>query len=197
MRPETRSVCGEVEVVGAGVLANCTTPPFILAGSLDALLAQTPTSAKPFIFFFPGRTGTGRVNARWRFSTAWSQMPTGIGVRLGLVLGSTLLSPLTTPAACTRGWVAQGDSAEGLEWNWEGGAKLLAVWWCCHPGRLATAGCGRGAGSPEDSTVETNQLRKPADLELLEKKKKRGGSRFPRRATTLNRISWAVTLDWH
>lgn len=49
-------------------------------------------------------------------STAWSQNADGdLAVSLGLVLGSTLLSPLTTPVALRAvGWMAQGGYASAL-----------------------------------------------------------------------------------
>jgi BASS family bile acid:Na+ symporter len=49
-------------------------------------------------------------------STAWSQNANGdLALSLGLVLGSTLLSPLTTPVALHAvGWVTTGDYSEDL-----------------------------------------------------------------------------------
>src|SRR5262249_2458120 len=49
-------------------------------------------------------------------STAWSQNANGnVAVSLGLVLLSTLASPLTTPVALRSvGWLATGEYAEGL-----------------------------------------------------------------------------------
>ena len=57
-------------------------------------------------------------------STAWSQNADGdLALSLGLVLGSTLLSPLTTPLALRAvGWMAQGDYAEALFGLASGGA---------------------------------------------------------------------------
>ncbi len=58
-------------------------------------------------------------------SAAWSQNADGdLALSLGLVLGSTLLSPLTTPAALhSVGWLAQGDYAEDLHELAAGGAN--------------------------------------------------------------------------
>jgi len=57
-------------------------------------------------------------------STAWSQNANGdLALSLGLVLLSTLLSPLTTPAALhSAGWLASGDYAEDLHELANGGA---------------------------------------------------------------------------
>jgi BASS family bile acid:Na+ symporter len=63
-------------------------------------------------------------------STAWSQNVDGdMALSLGLVLGSTLLSPLTTPLALHAvGFVARGDYAEDLHDLAAGGAgAFLAV----------------------------------------------------------------------
>lgn len=57
-------------------------------------------------------------------STAWSQNADGdLALSLGLVLGSTLLSPVTTPAVLhSVGWMADGDYAEDLHELAAGGA---------------------------------------------------------------------------
>jgi BASS family bile acid:Na+ symporter len=63
-------------------------------------------------------------------STAWAQNADGdLALSLGLVLGSTLLSPLTTPLALHAvGWMARGDYAESLHALATGGAgAFLAV----------------------------------------------------------------------
>jgi bile acid:Na+ symporter, BASS family len=63
-------------------------------------------------------------------STAWSQNANGdLALSLGLVLGSTLLSPLTTPLALhTAGLMATGDYAEDLHELATGGTgAFLAV----------------------------------------------------------------------
>jgi BASS family bile acid:Na+ symporter len=63
-------------------------------------------------------------------STAWSQNADGdLALSLGLVLGSTLLSPLTTPLALHAvGFMARGDYAEDLHDLAAGGAgAFLAV----------------------------------------------------------------------
>ncbi len=63
-------------------------------------------------------------------STAWSQNANGnLALSLGLVLGSTLLSPLTTPAALHAvGFLTSGDYAEDLhELASSGAGAFLAV----------------------------------------------------------------------
>jgi BASS family bile acid:Na+ symporter len=57
-------------------------------------------------------------------STAWSQNANGdLALSLGLVLLSTLLSPVTTPVALhSVGWMAEGDYAEDLHELAAGGA---------------------------------------------------------------------------
>ncbi|MDR3638185.1 MAG: bile acid:sodium symporter [Isosphaeraceae bacterium] len=62
-------------------------------------------------------------------STAWSQNADGdLALSLGLVLGSTLISPLTTPLALRAvGWMAQGDYAEALFGLASGGAGAFLL----------------------------------------------------------------------
>jgi BASS family bile acid:Na+ symporter len=63
-------------------------------------------------------------------STAWSQNTDGdLALSLGLVLGSTLLSPLMTPLALHAvGFLASGNYAEELhELAWSGTGAFLAV----------------------------------------------------------------------
>lgn len=57
-------------------------------------------------------------------STAWAQNADGnLALSLGLVLGSTLLSPATTPAVLHAvGWMAEGDYAANLHQLAAGGA---------------------------------------------------------------------------
>ena len=62
-------------------------------------------------------------------STAWSQNADGdLALSLGLVLGSTLISPLTTPLALRAvGWMARGDYAEALFGLASGGAGAFLL----------------------------------------------------------------------
>ena len=62
-------------------------------------------------------------------STAWSQNTDGdMALSIGLVLGSTLLSPLTTPAILhSVGWVAEGDFSTRLHELAAGGTSRFLL----------------------------------------------------------------------
>jgi BASS family bile acid:Na+ symporter len=80
-------------------------------------------------------------------SAAWAQAVDGdLSLSLGLVLGSTLLSPLTTPVALhAAGWMTQGDYAEALHGVAGSGAGGLLMAGVVLPS-LAGLGLGRRLG---------------------------------------------------
>jgi bile acid:Na+ symporter, BASS family len=75
-------------------------------------------------------------------STAWAQNAEGdLALSLGLVLGSTLLSPLTTPLALHAiGFMARGDYAEDLHGLASGGAGAFLAVGVVLPSLLGIAG---------------------------------------------------------
>ena len=102
--------CG---VLLAGLAANVAVPlAFILAVSLTLGLWHNPTEVQSIL------VGLALVAAMpiAGSSTAWSQNADGdLALSLGLVVGSTVLSPLTTPAVLRGvGWVATGEFADAL-----------------------------------------------------------------------------------
>ncbi len=62
-------------------------------------------------------------------STAWSQNSNGhLALSLGLVVGSTLLSPITTPAVLhTVGWLTKGAFADSLRHLAASGTRSFLV----------------------------------------------------------------------
>jgi bile acid:Na+ symporter, BASS family len=88
-------------------------------------------------------------------STAWSQNTDGdMALSLGLVLLTTLLSPLTTPAALHAvGWLVAGDYAEDLHELAAGGADVfLAV--CVVLPSFAGLAARRAVGEANAATAQ-------------------------------------------
>ena len=113
---EPRRLRGLVRAYGvllAGLTANVVVPlTFILGVSLTLGLWHNPAEVQSIL------VGLALVAAMpiAGSSTAWSQNADGdLALSLGLVLGSTVLSPLTTPAVLQGvGWVATGEFAAAL-----------------------------------------------------------------------------------
>lgn len=85
-------------------------------------------------------------------STAWAQNTDGsMALSLGLVLGSTFLSPLTTPLALhTVGFMATGDYAEDLHELASAGSKAFLVVGVLIPSVLGIAARGLIGGTRID-----------------------------------------------
>lgn len=100
-------------VLAAGLAANVLVPLLFIAGvSLTLSLWHNPTEVQ---YILVGLALIASMPVAGS-STAWAQNADGdLALSLGLVLGSTLLSPLTTPAVLHAvGWVAEGTFAECL-----------------------------------------------------------------------------------
>jgi BASS family bile acid:Na+ symporter len=114
-------------LLAAGLLTNLLLPlTFILGVSLAMRVWHDPDEVQNLL------VGLALVAAMpvAGSSTAWSQNADGdLALSLGLVLGSTLLSPLTTPAALHAvGWMARGVYASDLhELAGAGADGFLAV----------------------------------------------------------------------
>jgi bile acid:Na+ symporter, BASS family len=102
-----------VRLLVAGLLANTLIPLLFIFGVCFVLLRWHNSDEVQNILVGLALVASMPVAGS---STAWSQNADGdLTLSLGLVLGSTLLSPLTTPAALHAvGWLAQGDYSEDL-----------------------------------------------------------------------------------
>jgi len=108
-----RKLFSSLGVLLAGLTTNLVVPlVFILGLSLTLTFWHNPTEVQ-YILVGVGLIASMPIAGS---STAWSQNANGdVALSLGLVLGSTFLSPLTTPAVLhTVGWVAEGTFAECL-----------------------------------------------------------------------------------
>lgn len=113
-------------VLVAGLVANLTVPLlFIGAVSVTLSLWHNPTEVQ---YILVGLALIASMPVAGS-STAWSQNADGdLALSLGLVVGSTLLSPLTTPAVLHAvGWVAQGAFSDGLHRLAAGGTSAFLV----------------------------------------------------------------------
>jgi BASS family bile acid:Na+ symporter len=114
-------------LLGAGLLANLLIPlAFILGVSHTMRFWHNPDEVQNLLVGLALVASMPVAGS----STAWTQNSDGdLSLSLGLVLGSTLLSPLTTPAALHAvGWLAEGDYAEDLHELASGSANaFLAV----------------------------------------------------------------------
>lgn len=113
-------------VLAAGLTANLIVPLLFIAGlSVTLKLWHNPTEVQ---FILVGLALIASMPIAGS-STAWSQNANGdLALSLGLVVGSTVLSPLTTPAALHAvGWVAEGTYAECLHRLAAGGTSSFLV----------------------------------------------------------------------
>lgn len=114
-------------VLAAGLLANIAVPlGFIFLVSVSLTLWHNPAEVQAILVGLALIASMPVAGS----STAWSQNADGdLALSLGLVVGSTVLSPLTTPAVLHAvGWVATGTYADCLSRLAGGGTSLfLAV----------------------------------------------------------------------
>ena len=133
-------------MLGVGLAANLLIPlAFILAVSVGLSLWHNSTEVQSILVGLALIASMPVAGS----STAWSQNTDGdMALSVGLVLGSTLLSPVTTPAVLHAvGWVADGDFAVRLHELAAGGTGrfLLA---CVLLPSLAGIAVRRLIGSP-------------------------------------------------
>jgi bile acid:Na+ symporter, BASS family len=108
-----RELLGKSGLLVAGLFANVAVPlAFILAVSATLAFWHNPTEVQ---YILVGLALIASMPVAGS-STAWSQNANGdLALSLGLVVGSTILSPLTTPAVLHAvGWVAEGTFADCL-----------------------------------------------------------------------------------
>lgn len=113
-------------VLAAGLLANLLVPLLFIAGvSLTLALWHNPTEVQ---YILVGLALVASMPVAGS-STAWAQNADGdLALSLGLVIGSTVLSPLTTPAVLhAAGWVADGEFADRLHRLAGGGTSAFLV----------------------------------------------------------------------
>jgi BASS family bile acid:Na+ symporter len=128
---ETRhlgNLLGKSGVLAVGLLANLAIPLLFIVGVSAALLFWDEPEEVQRILVGLALIAAMPVAGS---STAWSQNTNGdVALSLGLVVGSTLLSPITTPAILhTVGWLTEGTFAESLHQLAAGGTRsfLIAV----------------------------------------------------------------------
>jgi len=139
-----RELLGKSGLLVTGLLANIAVPlAFILAVSATLTLWHNPTEVQ---YILVGLALIASMPVAGS-STAWSQNANGdLALSLGLVVGSTVLSPLTTPAILHAvGWVAEGTFADCLHRLAAGGSSSFLVAFVMIPsvlGILARCLCG-------------------------------------------------------
>ncbi len=134
-------------VLAAGLVANVAVPVlFILGVSATMAAWHNPAEVQAIL------VGLALVAAMpiAGSSTAWSQNADGdLALSLGLVVGSTVLSPLTTPAVLHAvGWVAEGAFADGLHRLAGGGASSFLAAFVLAPSLAGMAARGVIGGGP-------------------------------------------------
>lgn len=119
----------------AGLLANIAVPlGFIFVVSVSLSLWHNPAEVQAILVGLALIASMPVAGS----STAWSQNAEGdLALSLGLVVGSTVLSPLTTPAVLHAvGWVATGTYADSLNRLAGGGTSSFLVTFVMVPSLL-------------------------------------------------------------
>jgi BASS family bile acid:Na+ symporter len=111
---QLRKLISEPAMLGAGLAANLVIPVVYIAG-LSFFLRDYPDAATVQVLVIGLALIASMPIAG--SSAAWAQNANGnLALSLGLILCSTVLSPLTTPALLHAvGWLATGDFSSGLE----------------------------------------------------------------------------------
>lgn len=139
-----RELFGKSWLLVGGLLANLVVPlAFILVVSATLTFWHNPTEVQCILVGLALIASMPVAGS----STAWSQNANGdLALSLGLVVGSTVLSPLTTPAVLHAvGWVAQGTFADSLHRLAAGGSSSFLVAFVMVPsvlGILVRSVCG-------------------------------------------------------
>lgn len=130
-----RELLGKSGLLVGGLLANLVVPlAFILVVSATLTFWHNPTEVQCILVGLALIASMPVAGS----STAWSQNANGdLALSLGLVVGSTVLSPLTTPAVLhTVGWVAEGTFAQCLHRLAAGGTSNFLVAFVMAPSLL-------------------------------------------------------------
>lgn len=110
---QLRRTTGRLGVLLTGLAANCIYPIVFAAAAAAALLTWHDSDEAQSILVGLAMIGAMPIAGS---STAWAQNADGnLALGLGLVLGSTLLSPLSTPLGLHAiGAITHGDYSEDL-----------------------------------------------------------------------------------
>lgn len=125
---ELKNLTRHPALLAGGILVNVLGPlVFVIAVSMLGRGWHNPNEIQQIL------TGLALIAAMpiAGASTAWSQNANGnLALSLGLILATTLLSPLTTPAVLhSVGFITTGDYAEDLhELASDGAGTFLSVW---------------------------------------------------------------------
>ena len=128
-------------ILVAGLVANLVVPvAFVLGVAQSLRLWHNPDEVQDILVGLALVASMPVAGS----STAWSQNANGdLALSLGLVVFSTFLSPLTTPAALHAvGWVAHGVYADGLRTLAGGGTGLFLAAFVLLPSLLGMGGRG-------------------------------------------------------
>ncbi len=117
---------GKYRILVIGLLANLVLPFLVIAGVWMALPLWDEPNEMQYLLVGLALIAAMPVAGS---STAWSQNSNGdLALSLGLVVGSTLLSPITTPAILhTVGWLTEGSFADSLHHLAAGGTRSFLV----------------------------------------------------------------------
>lgn len=141
-----RELLGKSGLLAAGLLANLLVPlVFILVVSATLAWWHNPIEVQCILVGLALIASMPVAGS----SSAWAQNANGdLALSLGLVVGSTVLSPLTTPAVLHAvGWVAEGAFAECLHRLASGGASSFLAAFVMAPALLGIlARCLLGTG---------------------------------------------------
>jgi BASS family bile acid:Na+ symporter len=117
---------GKSGVLAVGLLANVAIPLLFIVSLWFALPLWDEPDEVQYILVGLALIAAMPVAGS---STAWSQNANGdLALSLGLVVGSTLLSPITTPAILhVVGWLTEGTFADSLHHLASGGTRSFLV----------------------------------------------------------------------
>lgn len=152
---------GSSRILLLGLLANLAVPMlFILGVSLSLAVWHNPAEVQSILVGLALIASMPVAGS----STAWSQNADGdLAVSLGLVVVTTLCSPLTTPAVLHAvGWVAEGQFSECLHRLADGGASGFLLGFVVIPSLAGMAARsvvgGRAADRLKPALKVTNTL---------------------------------------
>lgn len=153
-------------ILAAGLLANVVVPVAFILGVAQTMQLWHNADEVQNILVGLALVASMPVAGS---STAWSQNANGdLALSLGLVVCSTFLSPLTTPAALSAvGWMANGVYAEGLRTLAGGGTGLFLAAFVLLPSLLGMGGRGLVGKAPLARARPTLKLLNSVNLLAL------------------------------
>jgi BASS family bile acid:Na+ symporter len=153
-------------VLFAGLAANLAVPIAYVLGAAQALrLWHDPAEAQHIVLGLAVVAAMPIAGS----STAWSQIANGdLALSLRLVLASTLLSPLATPAVLYAvGFLAAGDAADQLHTLAAGGTGLFLILCVVVPSVVGVLGRAAIGGARVDAVRHPLKLFNALNLLLL------------------------------